>query len=137
MELNEKELNDFRCDVRNAMYELCKKYQVKLTGIDLKYRSTDFEMKLSFDKADVDTERIKFENDCEYYGFKKSDYKWRFEQGNDQYEFIGFKPRAKKYRCIARNLSNGQLVVYSDEDMKLLMNGPVRVTVSMDELDKK
>ena len=122
MEFTDLEFEGFKSEVRRALKEVCDKYELNLTSMGIRYAEADFDLRLSFDKTDVDTERIKFMNDCEYYGYQKSDYKRQLWKDNMLYEFVGFKPKAKKYRCIIRNVVSGESIAITDEYLHRLFN---------------
>ena len=118
MQFNDKEFEAFEEDVEEALSKVCDKYQVTLTSIGYRYGKTNFELKLDFEKDDEEAERIKFEEECESYGFQKSDYKREVFCDNQICEFIGFNPRARKYKCIVRSTETGERFVLTEEQLR-------------------
>lgn len=110
MNFDNHDFDAFRRDLKSATRELCEKYQINLKQIgSISYGPVDFTLKLTFEKNEdgVNSERIKFETECFYYGFLPSDYLRSFRHIDGEYEFIGFDRSAKKYNCKIRDLETG------------------------------
>ncbi|MDO4978280.1 MAG: hypothetical protein Q4E53_13595 [Eubacteriales bacterium] len=116
MDFNNQEFDAFAKDVKDALREVCQKYHLKLVGSRISYADVDFDLKLSFEKDDdeLEVERIRFERDCEYYGFLPEDYLRTFEYHGRIYELYAFIPRAKKYKCMVRDIETGQKLKMTD-----------------------
>lgn len=74
----------------------------------------------------ISLEQTKFEEYCNIiniFGFKKEDYKKevRIPGESTIYQFIGFKPRARKNTCIIRNPETETNYVVPDGIVKLYL----------------
>ncbi|MDO4977517.1 MAG: hypothetical protein Q4E53_09675 [Eubacteriales bacterium] len=116
MEFTDKEFEEFTNDVKEALRGVCQKYNLKRTKTYISYGKIDFDMKITFqkDEEDIDVERIKFEEDCAYYGFVPDDYLRTFEYHGRTYELYAFIPRAKKYKCMVRDIETGAKLKMTD-----------------------
>lgn len=117
MNFNNQGFDEFSKDVKDALREVCQKHQVKLVDSRISYRDIEFDLRLSFEKDDdeLEVERIRFERDCEYYRFLPEDYLRTFEYRGHTYELYGFMPRAKKYKCLVRDIETGEELRMSDK----------------------
>ena len=124
MNFDDKGFDDFEYDMKNALNAICAKHKLKLKGTRIKYGTVDFEMKLYFEKDEegINSERIKFETDCSYYGFTPNDYLRVFEYMNCEYELTGFQTSAKKYNCIVRNILTGEMIRISNRYLRRLFD---------------
>ena len=109
MNFDNNDFSAFERDMKNAIRELCTKYQVKLKNMHISYGTVDFDMKLTFEKNEegMNTERVKFETECYRYGFVPDDYMRIFEYNGVEYELIGFERSARKYNCVVREIDTG------------------------------
>ena len=101
------DFNAFRKDVEDALEGLTKKYGVSIRATDIRYDEAEFSLKLKVQRADVDVEKLKFENDVRYMtGFTADDYCRQVEIKNgkksSKYVIKGFKPGNKYSVCVER-----------------------------------
>lgn len=124
MNFSSEELNAFQTDLKKATQSLCDKYQVKMKKSKISYGQVDFEMKITFEKNEVglNTERIRFETECNFYGFTSDDYMRLFEYNGVEYEMIGFDRSAKKYNCIVRETETGICTKINEKFLHSLIN---------------
>lgn len=110
MDFTKNDFSSFQNELKNAMQEICAKYQVKVKGMHITYGKVDFDLKISFEKNEsgLNTERIQFETECEYYGFTPDDYLRTFIHKENEYELAGFVRNAKKYNCLVRHIVSGK-----------------------------
>lgn len=110
MDFTKKDFSNFQYEIKNAMQDICAKYQVKVKCMHVSYSEVDFDLKISFEKNEsgLNTERIQFETECEYYGFTPDDYLRTFIYKENEYELAGFVRNAKKYNCRVRHIESGK-----------------------------
>ncbi len=90
----------FRKDAESALEELGKRYGLDIKAGNISYDSTEFKMQLICTRADVDVERIKFDENVRYMtGFTSDDYgrvvEIRSGRSSHKYTIKGFKPGNK------------------------------------------
>lgn len=109
MNFTNEDFAAFERDLKYALSEVCRKYQVKLKGSKITYGPVDFDMKLTFERNEegLNAEAINFSIHCLHYGFRPEDYMRSFEHLGVEYEFIGFDTSARKYNCIIRDMETG------------------------------
>jgi len=130
MNFDNHDFDAFRRDLKNATRELCEKYQINLKQMgSISYGPVDFTLKLTFEKNEygVNSERIKFETECFYYGFEPSDYMRSFRHIDSEYEFIGFERSAKKYNCRIRDLETGIVSRVNNVFLKQILDRDAKV----------
>lgn len=86
------------------------------------------EIKFAFDLEDDLVERA-LEESREFgryavkYGFRAGDYKARFVSNGKTFEFIGFRPKRRKYVCHIRDVAKGTDLVCTADLVRMgLMN---------------
>lgn len=126
MEFNKTELSNFRKDFKEMVIVLEKKYNIFIETGSISYDENSFAMKINAIKKPengISLEQTKFEENCNSFGFKKEDYKKevRIPGESTIYQFIGFKPRARKNTCIIRNPETETNYVVPDEIVKLYL----------------
>ena len=90
----------FRNDVEAALGDVAKKYGVSIKAADIRYDEAEFSLKLNVQRADVDVEKIKFDENVRYMtGFTTDDYgrivEIRSGRSSHKYTIKGFKPGNK------------------------------------------
>lgn len=126
MEFNKTELSNFRKDFKEMVKVLEKKNNIFIETGSISYDENSFTMKINAIKKPengISLEQTKFEEYCNIFGFKKEDYKKevRIPGETTIYQFIGFKPKARKNTCIIRNPETETNYVVPDEIIKLYL----------------
>lgn len=133
-----KLLTDFRKDFEEVTKDLERKYgfEIKLGNISYSSDGASFEGKIHAIKVEEGKtgEQIKFEKECESYGFTPQDYKKEYIVDNKKYLLVGFKPKAtvnkyiiedaqtgEKYNCNSGFLGIGKLT-YKDVDVRTVQD---------------
>ena len=94
----------FRRDAEEALEELGKRYGLNIKAGNISYDNTEFKMQLICTRADVDVERLKFDENVRYMtGFTADDYGRVVEiksgRSSHKYTIKGFKP-GNKYNVL-------------------------------------
>lgn len=105
MEMNKENLGKFREDFAKLNQAIELKYGVAISLGNISFNSESFTTKITVinnENGIEDTDRVKFNSECKYFGFQESDYKRKFTTENSSRVFtlIGFKRANRKYPII-------------------------------------
>ena len=101
-------LKEFNNDLQQVLKPIKEKYNVNFEFDSIKWiNDYEIQMNTNVTDADVDIDKIRFENECEAYGFKPTDYKKIFTMNNGRYMLLGFD---KRYTgtCLIQSLDDGK-----------------------------
>jgi len=120
MNFDNKEFNQFRVDVNEALKPVAKKYGINIECGNISYTSLDFAMQLRGIKNDgnVNGEQQLFERDCILYGFKKEDYQREFISKGKTFKLVGFNRKAPRNCCNIHCVDNSIMYNCSAEMVK-------------------
>lgn len=109
MQFTDEQFKQFRADLKAAVKELEKKYEVLIEPKKIKYDENSFDLNITVTKNEegIDVEKLEFEKYCGLYGFEKQDYLKTFTISGREYELYGFNPRAKSQPCLIRDPRTG------------------------------
>lgn len=113
MQFTQQQFAAFRADLKAAVAEVERKYQVNIVPQKISYSNYSFDLKLVVNKNDegFDFERKEFEDNCSLFGFQCTDYKRVFNVDGDSYELYGFETGRRKNPCKIRNVRTGKTYV--------------------------
>lgn len=111
-----------RNDVKVMREELQKELDnfAKEHGITIKvgnatYDETDIHFKVDIASASADTERVRWEQNCRYFGLVPEDYGKEITLQGQKFAVVGVKPKARKNCIIVRRISDGKEFLTSRE----------------------
>lgn len=111
-----------RNDVKVMREELQKELDnfAKEHGITIKvgnatYDETDIHFKVDIASASEDTERVRWEQNCRYFGLVPEDYGKEITLQGQKFAVVGVKPKARKNCIIVRRISDGKEFLTSRE----------------------
>lgn len=103
-------IKSFQVDFKEAVKGLEQKYGCEISLGNVKYSDVNFtsSMKVTKRVNGKSAEQVEFERYCNLYGFNPSDYGRRIKsRQGESFVLIGFNPKARKYRYIARCTKTG------------------------------
>ena len=120
MDFNKKGFYSFTEDVNEALKSVAEKHGVSITCGTISYDDYHFTMKLNVVKNDgtTDGEKLLFEQECELYGFSKSDYRRTFTNGKKTFQLVGFNRRSPKNCCKIYCVTDGKIYKCGAEMVK-------------------
>lgn len=107
----------FREDVKDALKEVAKKYDVVIKPANIKYTTDSFDLKLEVKKIPADgksMEQSDFEKHCGSYFLKPEDYRRTFESNGKTMRLIGFLPRGRKYNYLGEDIATGKQYKFTE-----------------------
>lgn len=93
-------------EVNKKLNKVLQKYNFGVESIGMTYNLDGSKFSLNIHCQNLDKnlmEKVKedeFKNLCKFYGFKESDYKVTFKDGNEEFMLVGFNTKARKNSCI-------------------------------------
>ena len=118
------ELKQFRIDFQNAVSDLEKKHEAKISLGSIRFSSYEFSGKITVKKISIPVsdgktispEQYEFEKYCELYGLQKEDFGKTFSMSGKEFRISGINVKASK-NCI--NITgNGKQYKTSVEQVK-------------------
>ena len=122
MKLTKTEFTQFRREVETALASVAAKYGCIVEAGNIKYDEINTTVSVSFKSqtADKSANQLNFEMYCGKYGFAPENYGFAFTMKDKEYEFISFRPTARKYTCICR-CSDGKEYGFEEETIRSFM----------------
>ena len=119
-----QELKQFRIDFQNAVSDLEKKYEAKISLGDIRFSSYEFSGRITVKKTSIpisdgktiSPEQYEFEKYCELYGLQKEDFGKVLTMNGRKFKISGINTKASK-NCV--NITgNGKQYKTSVEQVK-------------------
>lgn len=112
------ELKNFRLDLEEALVELGKKYEVKITPKNINYNELSLNVKLLVERTDIDIQKIEFEKYCRLYEFEPEDYMKNVTVSGRLFKLIGFNTNKPKNNCRIIEVGTGKEYQINNKDLQ-------------------
>lgn len=115
MKITKPLLKEFRKEMNEALGPVFEKYGMEVEIGKIRFGEDDFVANVNVSSKGPDGESVaqtKFENHCEEYGLKKSDFGRKFTYDGKVFEIVGIRTNATRNPIVAAN-SNGKKYNFS------------------------
>lgn len=130
MIITDKEIQNFKSDLKKLCHALELKYDVLIKPGNATYNKDKFELNVTVlnndSGEDIDVMELEFRSLCKRYGFKEEDYEKEIVvenySGPRRFAIVGFKPKARKYKYLVKHvdeLHKPDAAVYKVDSAKL------------------